>query len=83
MPKITNNPLVSETLKLWENGAITLPKEWRRRYPTKHFLAEEDERGNLIIKPIVDSQYYEMPDGSFGLTFPTGIEAGKLAGLLS
>lgn len=67
----------STTLNLWGNGAVTLPKEWRERYPTKHFLAQEDKQGNLVIKPIVNADYYENEDG-FGLKFPTGIEAGEL-----
>lgn len=66
--------MIDETLTLWENGAVTLPKEWRERYDTRHFLAKENEQGYLVIKPILDVEYYERKDGSFGLRFPSGIE---------
>lgn len=75
--------MISETVKLWENGAITLPKAWRNKYATKNFLIKETEEGHLEIVPIVDVDYYENKDGSFGLKFPTGIEAKKLARRLS
>lgn len=71
--------MTDETLTLWENGAVTLPKKWRERYDTKHFLARENERGYLVIMPIMDVEYWEDDNGNFGLHFPTGIEAGELA----
>lgn len=74
--------MISEILNLWSNGAITLPKEWRERYKTKHFIAKENERGNLEIMPVVDCEYYEDDKGNFGLRFPNGIEAGELLRLL-
>ena len=74
--------MISETLNLWENGAVTLPKEWRNRYGTKHFLAKENEKGYLVIMPIMDIEYYEEDDGTVGLRFPTGIEAGELATMM-
>lgn len=70
--------MVKETLNLWGKGAVTLPKEWRDRYPTTHFMAVEVPEG-LLIKPIVDIEYYESEDGTVGLRFPMGIEAGSLA----
>jgi len=70
--------MVDETLTLWDNGAVTLPKEWREKYGTRHFIARENERGYLVIMPILDVEYWEKSDGSFGLHFPTGIEAGEL-----
>ncbi len=70
--------MVDETLTLWDNGAVTLPKEWREKYGTRHFIARENERGYLVIMPILDVEYWEKKDGSFGLHFPTGIEAGEL-----
>jgi hypothetical protein len=73
--------MISSTVDLRPNGAITLPKEWRDQFPTKHFLMVETADG-LLIKPIVDIQYYEEADGTVGLRFPTGIEAGALAGML-
>jgi len=74
--------MISETLNLWENGAVTLPKEWRERYGTKHFLAKENEKGYLVIMPIMDIEYYEEDNGTFGLRFPTGIEASELLSLM-
>jgi len=74
--------MTSETLTLWENGAVTLPKEWRERYGTRHFLAKENERGYLVIMPIIDVEYYENTDGSFGLRFPSGIEMGEFVKLM-
>lgn len=69
--------MISETLNLWSNGAVTLPKEWRDRFPTKHFLAKENARGYLEIMPILDIEYYESPDGGCGLRFPMGMEMGE------
>lgn len=74
--------MISTTLCMWGNGAVTLPKKWRDRFQTKNFLAEEDASGNLTIKPVEDIVYYERKDGSYGLHFPRGIEAGKLANML-
>lgn len=71
--------MISETLlNLWENGAVTLPKEWRERYKTKHFIAKENKRGNLEIIPIVDAQYFENGDDDFGIIFPTGTTPEEL-----
>ena len=72
----------TETLNLWGNGAVTLPKEWREQFPTRHFLAVSTPEG-LLIKPILDVEYYEGKDGSVGLKFPMGVEAGTLAGRFS
>lgn len=69
--------MVNETLTLWDNGAVTLPKEWRERYGTRHFLAKENERGYLVIMPIIDVEYYEDKKGA-RLHFPHGIEMGEL-----
>ena len=69
--------MISTTLCMWGNGAVTLPKKWRDRFPTKNFLAQEDASGNLVIKPAEDTIYYERNDGSYGLHFPRGIEAGE------
>ena len=70
--------MTSATLTLWDNGAVTLPKEWRERYGTKHFLARENEQGYLVIMPIMDIEYFEEEDGTCGLRFPHGIAAGEL-----
>lgn len=66
------------TLKIFGKGQVTLPKEWRDRVKTEHFIVEETPQG-LLIKPIVESTYYEMDEENFGLHFPTGISASKLA----
>ena len=72
----------TKTLSLWGNGAITLPKEWRDQFPTRHFLAETTPKG-LLIKPILHEkkqakvEYWEKRDGSFGLHFPEGIDAAE------
>ena len=70
-----------KTLSMYGQGAITLPKEWRDKHDTKNFMAVETPQG-LLIKPIVDIEYYERKDGSFGVRFPMGIEAGKLADMM-
>ncbi|MDR0282774.1 MAG: hypothetical protein LBI53_05870 [Candidatus Peribacteria bacterium] len=40
------------TLKLFNTGQVTLPKTWRSKYATEHFLATETKHG-LLIKPII------------------------------
>ncbi|MDP2670221.1 MAG: AbrB/MazE/SpoVT family DNA-binding domain-containing protein [bacterium] len=40
------------TIKSFNTGQITLPKKWRSKYPTKHYIAEETEEG-LLIKPLL------------------------------
>ena len=75
--------MISETLNLWDNGAVTLPKEWRERYGTKHFLAKEDTNGYLVIMPIIDVEYYENSDTEFGVRFPHGIEPAELIKLFN
>jgi len=65
-------------LKLFGTGQITLPKEWRERTKTEHFMAQETPEG-LLIKPLVEDHYYELEDGSFGLHFTFGISAKELA----
>lgn len=73
--------MISQALSMWGNGAVTLPKKWREQFPTTNFMAQEVPHG-LLIKPILDVEYWEKSDGSFGLHFPKGIEAGKLAELM-
>ena len=65
--------MVSATLNLRPNGAVTLPKEWRDQFSTTHFLAIATPEG-LLIKPILEVEYYEDDEGNFGLRFPTGID---------
>lgn len=61
-------------LMLWGQGAVTLPKEWRDRCGTKIFMAIETPAG-LLIKPIVETEYYENSPTDFGLRFPRGMDA--------
>lgn len=77
--------MISETLNLWSNGAVTLPKKWREKYSTKHFLAEEKPDGTLVITPIQTNviEYeneYDPEDGHYysGLKFPGGMPAEEL-----
>ena len=64
-------------LKLFGTGQITLPKQWRNKFKTTHFIAEETPRG-LLIKPLTEVQYYEIDEDNFGINFPTGIAADEL-----
>ena len=63
-------------LKQFGKGQVTLPKKWRDKFDTDYFLAEETPQG-LLIKPLVESIYYEDNE-NFGLSFPTGISAADL-----
>lgn len=65
------------TLKVFGKGQVTLPKKWRAKVHTEHFIAEETPQG-LLIKPLVEATYYEIDEENFGLHFPMGIEASKL-----
>lgn len=71
---------MTETLNMWGNGAVTLPKRWREQFPTKHFMAVATPEG-LLIKPILDVEYYEDERG-FGLRFPMGIQASELLNMM-
>ena len=39
------------TLKMFNTGQVTLPKKWRKRFDTDHFVGEETKEG-LLIKPL-------------------------------
>ncbi len=64
--------------KIFGTGQITLPKKWREKVGAKNVIIEEVPQG-LIIKPLVPTLYYENDEDNFGINFPTGIEAKKLA----
>jgi hypothetical protein len=67
------------TLKSFGTGQVTLPKAWREKFKTDHFIAQETSQG-LLIKPLVeDGFYYEEDENSFGISFPLGIDAKELA----
>jgi hypothetical protein len=60
---------------------MTLPKKLRGKFQTIHYIAQEVPDG-VLLRPVEEVQYYENPDGSFGVKFPYGIEAGKLAKMM-
>ena len=66
------------TLKTFGTGQVTLPKAWRDKFKTDHFIAQDTPQG-LLIKPLVDAFYYEDGDDYFGLSFPLGMNAKELA----
>lgn len=67
------------TLKLFNTGQITLPKHWREKFKTKHFLAKETKDG-LLIQPIKENENVVEYDNKNeeGLIFPKGINPQKL-----
>lgn len=76
---IFTNFMQNYTLTMFNTGQITLPKQWRTRFDTRHFTAEETEKG-LLIKPILNADdpiFYENEE-SFGLIFPKGIDPQAL-----
>ncbi len=75
---MTSQPF-SKTITLRPNGSFTLPKKFRSKHKTIHYIAMEVPEG-VLLRPIRDEiEYYEKEDGTVGLHFPYGIEAGKLA----
>lgn len=64
--------------KIFGTGQVTLPKKWRDKINTKNVVIEEVPQG-LLIKPLTEVFAYDIDDGNFGLSFPLGIEAKKLA----
>lgn len=68
-------------LTLWGQGAVTLPKEWRQQFATKHFMAVVTSDG-LLIKPIVEVEYYENSPTDFGLRFPMGMKPERFLELM-
>ena len=53
------------TLKLFNTGQVTLPKNWRNKFDTKNFIAEETDKW-LLIRPIEDKNsdivFYESKE---------------------
>lgn len=66
------------TAKIFGTGQITLPKKWRQQIQTNNVIIEEIPQG-LLIKPLVQSFYYEIDDDNFGINFPLGMKAETLA----
>lgn len=72
----------STPITLRPNGSMTLPKKLRDEFKTVHFMAMKVD-GGVMLKPIREEiEYYEKKDGTVGLHFPYGIEAGKLADMM-
>ena len=60
---------------MFNTGQITLPKSWREKYKTKHFVVKETDKG-LLIQPMIQDEdviYYEDENGC-GLHFSKGID---------
>lgn len=71
--------MFSTAITLRPNGSMTLPKKIRDEFPTAHFIIMKVE-GGVFLRPVLEEiEYYEKGDGTAGLRFPYGIEAGKLA----
>ena len=73
--------MITATITLRPNGSMTLPKKVRNKFNTIHYMVVEVPEG-VLLKPIEEIQYYEERDGSFGVRFPYGIRAGKLAAMM-
>ena len=71
LTNLTNSSM-NYTLKSFNTGQITLPKKWRDRVGTTHFIAEERPEG-LLVRPLkteTETVYYENEEG-FGVYFPS------------
>ena len=72
----------STPITLRPNGSMTLPKKLRDTFKTVHFMAMKVD-GGVMLRPIREEiEYYEKDDGTVGLHFPYGIEAGRLAKMM-
>jgi bifunctional DNA-binding transcriptional regulator/antitoxin component of YhaV-PrlF toxin-antitoxin module len=75
--------MVKTTIKLWGKGAVTLPKKWREKYDTEHFLAQETKDGGLYITPIRVEYSEDKITGTFGLQFPDGIDIQEFVHIMN
>jgi len=69
------------TLTMFNTGQVTLPKLWREKWGTKHFLAKETDKG-LLIEPIDEKKnddvvYYEN-EKEFGIYCKNGLPVDKI-----
>lgn len=61
------------TLKLFNTGQITLPKAWREKFNTKHFMAKETKEG-LLIEPLEKKEIvYYKNKGEVGIYCEKGL----------
>ena len=73
-------------LKMFNTGQITLPKQWRDKFPTKNFVVEETKDG-LLVKPLLPKESepvvveYEN-EKEFGLIFPNGVDPQVLMDII-
>ena len=67
-----------QVAKMFGTGQVTLPKQWRDKVKTKNLIIEETPQG-FLIKPLTESVFYEIDEDNFGLNFPLGIKAERLA----
>lgn len=77
------NIMAVHSLKMFNTGQITLPKSWRERFKTKHFVAKETKKG-LLIQPMLQDEdviYYE-DEGGCGLHFPKGVDPQILINMI-
>lgn len=66
------------TLKLFNTGQITLPKAWRDKFKTKHFIGKETKEG-LLIQPLSKNEvvYFENKE-SFGIYCENGLPVDEI-----
>ncbi|MEK7672336.1 MAG: hypothetical protein AAB373_00480 [Patescibacteria group bacterium] len=66
------------TLSMFNTGQVTLPRNWRKKFKTNKFVAEETQEG-LLIKPLEKdgTVYYEDKKG-FGIYCETGLDVEKI-----
>lgn len=69
---------MSYTLKMFNTGQVTLPKKFRSKYNTNHYIAIEQDDG-LLIKPLVTDQTVFYENGEwFGLYNSSGLDAAQI-----
>lgn len=71
------------SLKMFNTGQMTLPKKWRSKFETSHFVAKETKDG-LLIMPLIDEDFvaYEN-EKEAGIIFPGGVDPNVLIDQIS
>jgi len=67
------------SLKSFNTGQVTLPKKWRDKQETKHFIARETQQW-LLISPVKEKEdvvYYENSEG-FGIYSESWIDGENI-----